>query len=152
MLSLSCLALADVSCGIGTLVRALALASRRGDLVSASQLAQDVQALITAMRANRSPVGTVTAHNLQRLLASPFQVLNEAFTGAGDYPHGEENGGAASAADGGSGGRGGASTGNTGTPADLDEMDELAQAILKGAVGESWVFGMASEDRSGFFQ
>ncbi|KWU43316.1 hypothetical protein RHOSPDRAFT_29731 [Rhodotorula sp. JG-1b] len=131
-----------------TLVRALALASRRGDLISASQLAQDVQALITAMRANRSPVGTVTAHNLQRLLASPFQVLNEAFTGSGDYPHAEDS---AELAGGNSTGRAGSRSSGTGTPAALDEMEELAQAILKGAVGESWGLGTGTGDRGAFF-
>ncbi|KAG0658749.1 hypothetical protein C6P46_005613 [Rhodotorula mucilaginosa] len=131
-----------------TLVRALALASRRGDLISASQLAQDVQALITAMRANRSPVGTVTAHNLQRLLASPFQVLNEAFTGSGDYPHAEDS---AELAGGNGGGRAGSRSSGTGTPAALDEMEELAQAILKGAVGDSWGFGTGTGDRGAFF-
>ncbi|GAA5991948.1 hypothetical protein JCM10908_002285 [Rhodotorula pacifica] len=135
-----------------TLVRALALASRRGDLISASQLAQDVQALITAMRANRSPVGTVTAHNLQRLLASPFQVLNEAFTGTGDYPHADASDDTpCNTADDGndnSSGGGGAPSSTGGTPANLNEMDELAQAILKGAVEESWGF---SDDRNAFF-
>ncbi|BGP15479.1 hypothetical protein JCM10213v2_003458 [Rhodosporidiobolus nylandii] len=58
-----------------TLVRALALASRRVDLNAASHLAMDVKALIEAMEANRSPVGAVTASVLTRLLADPFQVL-----------------------------------------------------------------------------
>ncbi|GAA5829950.1 hypothetical protein JCM11251_007945 [Rhodosporidiobolus azoricus] len=58
-----------------TLVRALALASRRSDLSAASHLAMDVKALIGAMEANKSPVGAVTASVLQRLLADPFQVL-----------------------------------------------------------------------------
>ncbi|GAA6057353.1 hypothetical protein JCM3770_005722 [Rhodotorula araucariae] len=64
-----------------TLVRALALASRRGDLGAAAMLASDVKALIGAMQANRSRVGAVTALNLQRLLLHPFQVLHESFTG-----------------------------------------------------------------------
>ncbi|GAA6035863.1 hypothetical protein JCM8097_005743 [Rhodosporidiobolus ruineniae] len=58
-----------------TLVRALALASRRSDLTAASHLAMDVKALISAMEANKSPVGAVTASILQRLLTDPFQVL-----------------------------------------------------------------------------
>ncbi|BGP39454.1 hypothetical protein JCM10449v2_003404 [Rhodotorula kratochvilovae] len=66
-----------------TLVRALALASRRGDLAAAAGLASDVKALIGAMQANRSRVGAVTALNLQRLLLHPFQVLHESFTGPG---------------------------------------------------------------------
>ncbi|GAA5845123.1 hypothetical protein JCM9279_005442 [Rhodotorula babjevae] len=60
-----------------TLVRALALASRRGDLTAAAQLANDVKALIGAMQANKSRVGAITALNLQRLLLHPFQVLAE---------------------------------------------------------------------------
>ena len=88
------------------------------------------------------------APNLQRLLASPFQVLNEAFTGSGDYPHAEDK---AELAGGNGGGRAGSSSSGTGTPAALDEMEELAQAILKGAVGESWGFGTGAGDRGAFF-
>ncbi|GAA5911408.1 hypothetical protein JCM6882_004992 [Rhodosporidiobolus microsporus] len=61
-----------------TLVRALALASRRTDLSAASHLAMDVKALIGAMEANKSAVGAVTASVLQRLLTDPFQVLPDA--------------------------------------------------------------------------
>lgn len=68
-------------CTVGTLVRALALASRRNDLPAAAQLATDVKALIGAMQANKSRVGAVTALNLQRLLLHPFQILAESYSG-----------------------------------------------------------------------
>ncbi|KPV72281.1 uncharacterized protein RHOBADRAFT_56093 [Rhodotorula graminis WP1] len=69
-----------------TLVRALALASRRGDLTAAAQLANDVKALIGAMQANKSRVGAITALNLQRLLLHPFQVLAECVSGPSHDP------------------------------------------------------------------
>lgn len=129
----------------GTLVRALAVKSRRGDLLAASQLAQDVQALITAMRANRSPIGTVTAQNLQRLLASPFHVLNEAFTGAPDYPHAEDEDASGDAL---------AAGGPTPATA-LSEMDELAQAVFEsagGVGGDPWQFEINAGDAEAFFR
>ncbi|BGO91048.1 hypothetical protein NBRC10512_001352 [Rhodotorula toruloides] len=64
------------------LIRALALASRRGDLTLAAERANDVKALIRAQQANKSAVGSVTALILQRLLADPFIVLNESFSGS----------------------------------------------------------------------
>uniref|UniRef100_A0A0K3CBS0 BY PROTMAP: gi/342321075/gb/EGU13013.1/ Proteophosphoglycan 5 [Rhodotorula glutinis ATCC 204091] n=1 Tax=Rhodotorula toruloides TaxID=5286 RepID=A0A0K3CBS0_RHOTO len=64
------------------LIRALALASRRGDLALAAERANDVKALIRAQQANKSAVGSVTALILQRLLADPFIVLNESFSGS----------------------------------------------------------------------
>ncbi|GAA5875400.1 hypothetical protein JCM8547_004397 [Rhodosporidiobolus lusitaniae] len=102
-----------------TLVRALALASRRGDLRMAAQLAADVKALIAAMHGNRSVVGAVTASVLQRLLADPFQILPDSppassrstqnfssrFRDGGNSPFSDFN--AANSSGGGGGGGGG---------------------------------------------
>lgn len=48
----------------------------------AAERANDVKALIRAQQANKSAVGSVTALILQRLLADPFIVLNESFSGS----------------------------------------------------------------------
>ncbi|GAA5909807.1 hypothetical protein JCM8208_005467 [Rhodotorula glutinis] len=106
-----------------TLVRALALASRRGDLTAAAQLANDVKALIGAMQANKSRVGAITALNLQRLLLHPFQVLAESVTGPSQNSTASSTHSSSSSTPG-----GGGAAGATGRPTGRSRADSVDEA------------------------